>query len=198
MEYLEFENDFTEKYSKEEFAKVDSIIEQLFDNGFDETKLHSNEWEVNVSVEKINQLQENVFITFTRNDDEFYLEYENGINNGTQLNDFSFENNLEPTSKTAEIVDDVVIDKEKIQQWNNERQGKEVVINWNRIEMLFEKFKPKILKNIKEQNYDNYVTGGGTIKTDSHYKQKENDLESKGVFWIVKYKEIEVDVIWKR
>lgn len=198
MEYQEFEKDFTEKYNKQEFEKVESIIEQLFDNDFDEMKLQSDEWEVSVSVEKINQLQENVFITFIRNDDEFHLEYENGINNGTQLNDFSFESTLEPTSKTTEIVDDVVIDKEKIQQWNNAKQGKKVVINWDRIEMLFEKFKPEILKNIKEQNYDNYVTGGGTIKTDSHYKQKENDLENRGVFWVVKYKEIETDVIWKR
>lgn len=64
--------------------------------------------------------------------------------------------------------------------------------------MLFEKFKPEILKNLKEQNYDNYVTGGGTIKTDNYYNKKKNDLESKGVFWVVKYKEIETNVIWKQ
>lgn len=113
MEAKEFEKDFIEKYDKDEFVKVDNIIEQLFDNDFDETKLQPNEWEVIVSVEKTNRLQENVFIIFIKNDNEFHLEYENGINNGTRLNDFSFESSLLPTSKTTEVVNDVVIDKKK-------------------------------------------------------------------------------------
>jgi hypothetical protein len=43
-----------------------------------------------------------------------------------------------------------------------------------------------ILKLIKNQNYDNYVTGGGTTKTDRYYDQKKSELNERGLFWKVK------------
>ncbi len=55
----------------------------------------------------------------------------------------------------------------------------------NQVEILLDNHKSEIMKIIKEQNYDNYVTGGGTNKTDSYYKNKKNELQIRGVFWKV-------------
>lgn len=50
-------------------------------------------------------------------------------------------------------------------------------------EILLSNHRNEILKLYKEQNYDNYVTGGGTNKTDSYYEKKISELHDSGIFW---------------
>jgi len=195
--YKDFEEDFKENYSDDEFNIIDRLLFELFENNFDEKKVVSGEWDISVSVEKINSLQENIFISFSKDDNNFSLEYENGINNGTQLNDYSFNSDLKPLCRIQDILDDIVLDKEKIQLWQNEKIGKVVDVDWKFAQLFLDKHKTEILKILKNQNYDNYATGGGTNKTDSHYKNLKSKFNDKGLFWIVEYKQVESNVNWK-
>jgi hypothetical protein len=60
-------------------------------------------------------------------------------------------------------------------------------------ETMLDYHKEKILDLYGKSSYDNYVTGGGTINTDQHYKDEFKKLNDRGIFWLPVYEEIEVD-----
>ncbi len=61
------------------------------------------------------------------------------------------------------------------------------------LECFLDDMKPKLFELHRKQNYDNYVTGGGTNKTDKYYKDERIKLSDMGVFWEYIYEEKEVD-----
>lgn len=189
--FEDFKQEFIEKYPNFSFDIIEQMIEKLENDCFESCNI--NGFNIYCSTEKIHSLQENVYIHFENENEniDFYLEYENGINNGTQLNNYSFTD-LKPKKRTIEVLKDVKFDYER---WRkafgkdyNEREK-------SNLESVFESnFKSQVLKMIKEQSYDNYVTGGGTNKTDNHYSKFKSELQSKNVYWICIYEDEEVDV----
>lgn len=137
-----------------------------------------------VSVEKHNQLQLTYYYEITSNliNANLYLEIESGINNGTQFNSYSFSSSVMPKSRTIEVLKDIVLNKEAYIG-----STYSVVKAQNYLNNV----KSEIMQLFKNQNCDNYVTGGGT---DNYYKNKLSEYKSKGLFFSCVYEEIEVDL----
>lgn len=171
------------------WVKINSIIDYFESEPF--CDLEINGLSVSCSVEKINALQENVCVCIYCDDFEVELMYENGINNGTQLNDYS----INPTSSLTEVMReydeliDVVLDEDRLTEWEFETGRK---ANIEKARILVDNNKHIIMKMLRDQSYDNYVTGGGTNKANSHYASIRKDLENRCVFWRGVYKTHEV------
>ena len=58
---------------------------------------------------------------------------------------------------------------------------------------MLEHHKSDILDVYSKQNYDNYVTGGGTVKTDKHYSERFDKYHNMGLYWNIVYGKEEVD-----
>lgn len=156
----------------------------------DYTKLYfSKKYHVNISqsVEKHNVLQYTHYVEIESAllNVVLFLEIENGINNGTVLREFSFESDMIPDSRIIDVLDDVVLD---------ELEYKIGRFSLEKAKAVFPQYKSEIIKKLKNQSYDNYVTGGGTSKTDKHYNDFFNSLENMGLFWKAIYVQKEVDL----
>jgi len=183
--YTQLLFEFEKLYPEQDFDYFDHVIEMLAES-FD--PLESDTYQISVTKEKINALQENVFITVTSYFGmELSLEFENGINNGTQFNDYSFSQNLIPKSRTVEVLRDIEFDQERLLRLKPNTSVLKAKNNFNRV-------KKDIIKSLREQSYDNYVTGGGTNVTDKAYREKQNEFEDMGAYYKCIYEEIEVDV----
>lgn len=192
MEIIEqIEAEFIENYPNRNWEEMNRILD-IVSSDFDD-KAVSEEYEVYMSREKIHQLQENVFVTITSKDEEveLSLEFENGINNGTQLNEYVFGDTLKPSARTAEVFKDIELDKERVLR-NNPKA------NLEKAQMMLNNYRAEIIKMHKNQSYDDYVTGGGTNKTDKYYRDFRDGLNNRGLFWQNIYEEVEVDINWVR
>lgn len=180
--YEDLKEDCISEIGIENFKKVDKILELFDSEPFED--LEQDGITVSCCTEKLHQLQENVCVSIYNDDFEVELLYENGINNGTQLNDYSINptKSFTRASREYEIVTGVELDMDQIKQWEK-ATGKKCSIQ--KAQILLDRHKPEIMKLIKDQNYDNYVTGGGTNKTDSYYRKKKDELKDMGVFWKV-------------
>ncbi len=190
--YQELESEFKDKYPTVNCDEVMNIIDKIA-NDF-EAKASFEGYDVYVSIEKIHTLQENVFVEISADDFELHLEFENGINNGTQLRDYSFSSTFLPKSRTVDVFSHVEIDEKRILLWG---AINEVEISLVEANIIFNRHKYEIESMIRKQNYDNYVTGGGTNVTDDYYTKFNRVLNNKGLFWKRIYKEVEADVYLK-
>lgn len=146
-------------------------------------------------IEKIHALQYTIYydIDFGPEYEEtFNVEISSGIDNGTELINAEWGYDTKTSTKIQTVLEDVVFDESKFNSWYT---GKEENKNFvkTKANFIFNNNKQALLKLHKEQSYDNYVTGGGTNKTDTYYKNRHLELESKGVFWEFVYSDIEVD-----
>ena len=164
--------------------------------------------DISVEIEKHNSLQKTYYfnINFDGVDESYFVEIENGINNGTVVRSEYWGGSVSRDVE-IEVLDDIEPDLEKMTNFFKDKDStremtietaqsiaKEFAItgcpNIDMLYglMLFKKKKPDILKLYSNQNYDNYVTGGGTISTDKHYKSEFNSLHESGIFWKNIYK----------
>lgn len=132
---------------------------------------------IDVSVEKHNQLQFTYYFECDYGlDQNLFIEIENGINNGTQINSADWESSTKPESRTVEVLKDVVLDNSEYPDLK-ERRKAQSLLNSN---------KQKFFDYHRQNNYDNYVTGGNS-------KLKADDPISKLHVKFI-YEEIEADV----
>ena len=166
------------KYKKSKY--LENLIEEIFEEGcYDLSKIEKKyHCSIYTSKEKHNALQFTLYHTITSDliKGELNLEIEDGINNGTQLNDYSFENALEPEKRTVQVVKDVILD---------EREYEEGSFFKRKSQAILDRDKHLIFEHIRKDNYDNYVTGGNS-KMKSEALWTELHLE-----YI--YEEIEID-----
>ena len=188
--------DFIEKYSEVEYEEVSELIDKMFDDDSDSFDQDKYLWKLSLSKEKHNVLQYTYYINLSKeidgqDDEEVNITYENGINNGTAMIDYDIDGGGGvPAFKTVEILDDIIPD------WTRILNGKDISdMRKKNMQMIFDAHKSRILKSLHNQNYDNYVTGGGTNMTDAYYCDIKEKLNSHGFYWICVYKEIEADVI---
>lgn len=183
--------DFSELYAHLNNASnytldVDAFFEELYD-GDDETKEVEKKFncEITLTKEKHSQLQYTYYydIQFNGFDCRLCLEVENGINNGTQLNDYSFGESLIPTSRTANIRKDIILNEEIYASFPH--------LSLRKAQAVFPRYKPQLEKLYREMGYDAYMTGGGT---DGYYNQEFKKIRNFGIHWEVVYETIEVDV----
>ncbi len=148
--------------------------------------------EINVNVEKHNELQYTYYYTITSElvEGELHLEIESGINNGTLILEASVSSSLKPKFRAVEVFKDIELDKERILRHTPNE-------NLEKAQMMSDNHRAEIIKMHRNQSYDDYVTGGGTNKTDKYYKDFRDGLNNKGLYWQNIYEEVEADVNWQ-
>lgn len=133
--------------------------------------------EISCDIEKHNVLQYTYFYEVDFGCEEnFFVEIESGINNGTQLNSEEWGIDTKETTKTIEVLKDFVLDMNFYEEGSFLAKKAQAVLNAN---------KSKLFEFHRQNNYDNYVTGG-------HSKMKLDPLLSQLHLKNV-YEEKEVD-----
>ncbi len=183
--FEDFKEECINELGEQNYKKIEKVLELFDSEPFED--FEKDGVTVSCSREKINQLQENVCVSIYNDDFEIELMYENGINNGTQLNDYAINPNDSMTNVKREydVIIGLELDIDAIDAWSR-RTG--IKYSITKAQALLDNETPEILKLIKDQNYDNYVTGGGTNKTDNYYQNKRNGLNDRGLYWKTKTK----------
>lgn len=185
-EYQDFEDDFKLTYPAEELEDVNKLIQLTLESD-DSLYKTAGKWTANVSIEKHDALNHSYHITLSKDeseDEEINLTFYTGIDVGCELVEHSFDgNSMLNTPKTERVLDDLSLD---LSFYKTEilKKNAQIVLNH---------YKEDILEIYSKQNYDNYVTGGGTSKTNEHYRDKLESYKNRGLHWVCEYKEIEVD-----
>lgn len=168
-----------EKFQESKY--YDDLLNAIAENGGGDWSHINKKFHcyVDESKEKHNELQYTHYFTITSElmEGEMHIEMENGINNGTVINDISFENNLKPISRTVEVLKDIILDNSFYEKGSFLERKAQAVLNAN---------KNKLFEFHRQNNYDNYVTGGNS-------KMKMDDLLSQLELKYI-YEEVEADV----
>lgn len=131
---------------------------------------------IRVSIEKHNVLQYTYYYEIDFGlEENYFIEIESGISNGTKINSQEWGVSTKPKSKEIEVLKDVIFNEEKFLIWFNSKYRTTDNLDFvkRKAIAIFENNKSELLKLHREQSYDDYVTGGGTNKTDSYYKNKK-------------------------
>jgi hypothetical protein len=180
----DFNKDFTEKYSAIDLDSVWSLIDSVLQ---DDKSLSKGNWDSSFSKEKHDALNYTYHISLNKIDNEdecAELSFYTGINVGCELVDYSLEGaSLAYEPMMQSVLYDLELDLSRI--------GKNVSVTIAQAVLRVKK--EEILEIYRKQSYDNYVTGGGTVVTDRHYKDKFDRFNKMGLYWNCLYKEVEVD-----
>ncbi len=197
----DFKEEFIEKYNTEEYKKVDNMINHAlencnyYDKSYETIDIHP--WEISLSIEKHDALNFIYEIGFynTIDETEPSIAFYTGVDVGCECIHYCLEGSYLSSTRTVNTLVDVIIDEESIVNYIANKTGTNYTLAYvlNQATNLLELHKEAILDIYRKQDYDNYVTGGGTTKTDKHYKKLKQDLNDKGLFWKCVYEEIEVE-----
>lgn len=187
-EYADFEKVFLITYSMDDLEEARYLIDKALESD-SSCQFTKGNWNLSMDIEKHHQLQYSLHIDLYKeaegqDDEEICLLFSSGIDNGTELIEYSLEGeSRKHTAKIESVVVDIKPDWLRINPNVNKKLAQTVIMA----------HKEQILDNHRKQSYDNYVTGGGTILTDKHYKELRDDLNSRGIYWEYVYEDIEVD-----
>ncbi|HHZ96796.1 MAG TPA: hypothetical protein EYN67_14885 [Flavobacteriales bacterium] len=180
----DFNEDFTEKYSASDLEIVDALILMALEDDKDSSK---GNWESSLSREKHDALNYTYHISLNKIDDEddmVELSFYTGVDVGCELVDYSLGGlSLADKPNMQRVLVDLKLD------WSRIRSNVDPKI----AQYMLDGSKADILEIYSKQGYDNYVTGGGTSKTNSHYKDKFDNYHNRGLFWTCVYEEQEFD-----
>lgn len=110
---------------------------------------------ISITIEKHNALQYTDYYEVDFGIDElFYMEVENGINNGTVLRSAEWDYGTLTTTKTVEVLTDITLDESYYKNKPIERKKALALLNTN---------KTALFENYRKQQYDNYVTGDNSL-----------------------------------
>ena len=189
----DFKKEFIEKYGVSEFEEVSDLIEESLSES-KSRMLYGEIWTLALDVEKIHCLQYTHYISLSKEgkdgDEEVSLTFENGINAGTVCQDYSLDGS---GSVPSTMMDDVFVDIEP--DWDKIQEGRSIVLTDNmrrNIQMIFDGNKKAIMELLGKQNFDNYVTGGGTTVIDKHYNKEIKSWHDRGFYWKKVYETKEV------
>lgn len=172
-----------EKFQESKY--YDDLLNEIVENAGENT---NSKWDkinqkfhcsVDELKEKHNSLQYTHYFTVTSElmEGEMHIVMENGINNGTVINDVSFNGSFKPASRTIEVLKDIILDSSFYEKGSFLERKAKAVLNSN---------KSKLFEFHRQNSYDNYVTGGNSkMKMDNLLSQ----LELKYI-----YEEVEADI----
>ena len=180
----DFNEDFTGKYSAGDLTIVDLLILKALEE--DEDSSNGN-WESSLSREKHDALNYTYHISLWKSSDEdecVELSFYTGIDVGCELVDYSLGGcSLADKPMTQRVLYDIELDLSRMSQ----------NVNVKVAQAMLDGNKAYIAEVYNNQNYDNYMTGGGTMGTDKHYKDKFDRLNEQGLYWKCLYREEEFD-----
>lgn len=109
---------------------------------------------ISMDIEKHNALQYTYYFDCDFGFDEnLVIEIENGINNGTVINSCEWGNYCKDYSTTASVLKDIVLDKNFYKDGTLLKMKAGTILSAN---------KSKLFEFHRQNNYDNYVTGGNS------------------------------------
>lgn len=133
--------------------------------------------EISCDIEKHNALQYTYFYEVDfKCKENFFVEIESGINNGTQINSEEWGVDTKEVTKTINILKDFVLDMDFYEKGSFMAKKAQAVLSAN---------KNKLFEYYRQNNYDNYVTGGHSkLKIDPLLSQLhlQNVYEEKEVY----------------
>lgn len=164
-----------EKIDTENFVIELSEIDPNYQNEVKKLEEKYN-CEISCDTEKHNRLQYTYFYEVDFGCEEnFFVEIESGVNNGTQINSEEWGVDTKKTTRTIEVLKDFVLDMSFYEKGSFLAKKAQAVLNAN---------KSKLFEWHRQNNYDNYVTGGNSkMKLDPLLSQLhiENIYETKEV-----------------
>ena len=195
-EYEYFKEEFIEKYGEDEYKIIDKIINSACECDYyhkDYIQELEN-WECSLDIEKLDSLNFNYFINLYNENlnAEIDLTFGFGVDAPNACIEYSFEGISEKyRDKEVRILKDIVLDEEKVKE--HYRNSQNILKNipnefledtlLRKARLIFDREKSNILNLYNKQNYDNYVTGGGSSKTNEFYNKKFKEYEDIGLFW---------------
>jgi hypothetical protein len=182
----DFQEDFSIKFPNDIFEHIEHLVNIALEDKKESSDYFG--WDSSVSIEKNDALNETYFISISREFDDYCDEIEltfyTGIDVGCELVDYSLDGiSLLNRPKMVNVLSDIKLDLSSMTEHTNKRIAQSL-LNYH---------KSSIMEIYSKQNYDNYVTGGGTTKTDSYYKDSFEKYHNLGLYWTCVYEEIEVD-----
>ena len=191
--WLDLEGELEGELDCSDFNELNQVLDYIAQDDFGKD-FDMYGYDVTYSFEKINRLQRNVCVNISKESFELELLFEDGINNGTQLNGYSINPTTSFTQekRTVDIVTDIKLDLSAIKDYEQRTGSKVNKINAKKILGYHRKTIREILR---KQSYDNYVTGGN-CKINKHDSEILKSIEERGVFWTPVYGAIEVDNSW--
>jgi len=179
------------KYSKDILEYIDLCTSENSDNS---KYLYNDLLEMSCSIEKVHELQKNFYFDFQIDGDlEICFSIAQGIDD-CEIIDYSFDGeNAIDEVLTQNVLVDIILDMETVSANSGKALSSYSANQIKNINILFDHHKKDILKLYRNQNYDNYVTGGGTNKSTSSYKKQFNRYAKLGLAWECIYKDIEVE-----
>jgi len=139
---------------------TEKLIEDLcyvnpkYDKGVIEKLEKEFNCEISHSTEKHSELQLTYFYEIDFGEKEnFYVEIESGINNGTQVNSAEWGLNTLNKTKIIEVLKEFVLDMDFYERGSFMEKKAQAVLDAN---------KSKLFEFHRKNNYDNYVTGGNS------------------------------------
>ena len=180
----DFNEDFSDKYSADDLLIVDSLMLLALEDDKDSS---IGNWESSLLREKHDALNYTYHISLSKIDDPddiVEVSFYTGIDVGCELVDYSLGGcSLADKPMTQRVMYDLELDLSKM------KQG----INIKLAQAMLDGAKESIMELYSKQSYDNYVTGGGTVSTNSHYKDKLTKFHERGLYWKCLYREEEFD-----
>lgn len=165
-------------------TNTEKLVEALFeicptdkDCGIEQIEKYFN-CKISVDIEKKHALQYTYYyeVDFGLKEN-FFIEIASGIDTGGEIISEEWDYDTKPTSKTAQILKDIVLDeahyRNKTEFFKRKSQA------------ILDRDKHLIFEHIRKDNYDNYVTGGNS-------KMKAEGLWTE-LYLDYVYEEIEVD-----
>lgn len=178
------------------------MLDKAFDDDSDKNiKESSSGWDLYLSIEDNDRLNATYYFEFTNElkgecvNATFYC----GIDVGSELIEYDLDGSSGvPLYKKVESFKDIEIDWSKVAEYLRIKGS----LNWDEeisetrkghILQIFNYHKPEILKQIQNQSYDDYFTGGGTCKTGNYYAKLREKWEDMGLYYKKIYETIEVE-----
>lgn len=202
----DFKGEFIELYGESNYIIVEKLINSACQASIRYKDYISKlgGWKCSLDIEKINALNSYYYINLYNKEleAEINLEFGFGVDMQNELVEYSFDGTSSKYSiKTVTIIDNIILDEDKVKLHfkNSENIIKNIPNEFleenllKKARIIFEREKSKILDLYNKQNYDNYVTGGGSTSTDNYYKEQFKKYTDNGLYWKLIYKEVEVD-----
>lgn len=180
----DFREDIVAKYSESDLDSILILIGFAFDNKDSES---NGGWEMLLSKEKHDALNYTYHVSLYKTDDQdetVELSFYTGIDVGCELVDYSLGGlSIADKPNMQRVMYDLELDLSKM------KSG----VNVKLAQAMLDSSKESIMEMYSKQGYDNYVTGGGTLNTNNHYKEKLEKFHKRGLYWNCLYREEEFD-----
>lgn len=200
-EYGEFTLEFIELFSGEEFEMVDDFITKKLEDTDTEADV-VGDWHLSLDIEKINCLNHDYHFSFEKEgrEEAVTISFKTGIDVGCEMMDYSLTgDSCLSIEKTVEVFSHIEIDWSSVVNHYNTRSQVKAKDKSElpdlfvlKIENYLKNNKQSIEEKIRNKSYDDYVTGGGNVVCDKHYRSAFEEHESKGFFWNEVHEETEV------